>query len=193
MRPFERPAEEERRGEAVAGHVVAQVDDVAGLLAAEEAVALTERLEHVAVADVRHDDLDPVLAHQLVEAEVRHHRHRDEVDAQVEREDGEDLVAVDRVPFPIDCEHAVAVAVEGDSEVEAAVGHRRACSSERSVAPQPTLMFVTVRIRGDRRSPPLRAARMPVGAMPEYAPFAQSTAILRPDRSLPNRSTMCSR
>ena len=138
-----RPFSARRGGNAAAGRrrcVVTQVDDVARLLAAEQAVALTQRLEHVAVADVRDDDLDPVVAHQLVEAEVRHHRHRDEVDAQVEREDGEDLVAVDRLPVSIDREHAVAVAVEGDSEVEAAVSHR-ALEQARSVAPQPTLMF----------------------------------------------------
>ena len=42
------------------------------------------------------------------------------VDAQVEREDRDDLVAVDRLAALVDGEHAVAVAVEGDAEVEAA-------------------------------------------------------------------------
>ena len=73
---------------------------MARLLAAEDAALAPERLEHVAVADVGRDDADPALLHQPVEAEVRHHRDRDEVDAEVEREDGEDLVAVDDVAAP---------------------------------------------------------------------------------------------
>ena len=52
VRPCERAAQEQRRGEAVAGDVVAQADDVPGLLAAEDAALAVERLEHVAVADV---------------------------------------------------------------------------------------------------------------------------------------------
>ena len=99
-----------------------------------------QRLEDVAVADRRRDDSDSVLRHEPMEAEVRHHRHRDDVDAEGEREDGEDLVAVDDLAALVDREHAVAVAVEGDAEVEslAATG---VASAPRSVAPQPTLMF----------------------------------------------------
>ena len=52
-----------------------------------------------------------------MEAEVGHHRDGDEVDVQVEGEDGEDLVAVDRVALAVDREHPVAVTVEGDAEV----------------------------------------------------------------------------
>ena len=95
---------------------------MAGLLAAEDALLAAERLEHVAVSDVGGDDADPALLHQAVEAEVRHHRHRDEIDSEMEREDGKDLVAVDRVPVAVHGEHAVAVAVERDAEV---VGRRR--------------------------------------------------------------------
>ncbi len=58
-----------------------------------------------------------------MEAEVRHDGHRDEVDAEVQREHGEDLVAVDRLAALVDGEHAVAVAVERDSEVESLRGH----------------------------------------------------------------------
>ena len=137
-------------------------------------------------------DADAALLHQPVEAEVRHHRHRDDVDAEVEGEDGEDLVAVDGVAVAVDGEHAVAVAVEGDPEVEAARAHRLAASSARSVAPHPSLMFVAVRLVADRvTSAPSRSNAC--GAIPEYAPFAQSTAIRRPERSLPKRSRMCSR
>ena len=77
-----------------------------------------ERLEHVAVADVGRDDADPALLHQAVEAEVRHRRDHDGVDAEVEREHGEDLVAVERVAVLVHGEHPVAVAVERDPEVE---------------------------------------------------------------------------
>ena len=55
---LERRAEQQRRGETVAGDVVAKADDVAGLLAAEHAVLAAQRLEHVAVADVGRDDAD---------------------------------------------------------------------------------------------------------------------------------------
>ena len=66
-------------------------------------------------------DPDPMVAHQRVEAEIGHHGDRDLVDLLVEREDRDDLVAVDNVALLVDGEHAVAVAVEGDPEVEAAV------------------------------------------------------------------------
>ena len=55
---LERRAEQQRGREAVAGDVVAQADDVAGLLAAEHAALALQRLEHVAVADVGRDDAD---------------------------------------------------------------------------------------------------------------------------------------
>ena len=85
----------------------------------------------------------PRSRHQRVEAEVRHLRDRDEVDAEVEREDRDDPVAVDDLAALVDREHAVAVAVEGDPEVEAAaLDDRRLRARAVSVAPQPTLMFV---------------------------------------------------
>ena len=78
----------------------------------------------------------PRSLHQLVEAEVRHHRDRDEVDVEVEREDRDDLVAVDQLAVLVDREHAVAVAVERDPEVEAELDDRalqqRQCRSRRS-------------------------------------------------------------
>src|SRR3954462_4720783 len=55
-----------------------------------------------------------------MEAEVRHRRDGDALDAQVEPEPREDLVAVDRLSALVDREHPVAVAVEGDAEIEAA-------------------------------------------------------------------------
>jgi len=63
---------------------------------------------------------------------------------------------------------------------------------ERSVAPQPTLMFVP-----SGWSPIVvtlaPSSRKAFGAVCEYAPFAQSTAIRSPERSEPKRSTTCSR
>src|SRR3954469_17708851 len=47
----ERAAEQQPRGKSVARHVVAQEDDVTGLLAAEYRAVLLQRFEHVAVAD----------------------------------------------------------------------------------------------------------------------------------------------
>ena len=82
----------------------------------------------------------PRSLHQPVETEVGHHGDGDEVDIQVEREDGEDLVAVDRVAVTVDREHPVAVTVERDAEV-VSPARTVSCSSARSVAPQPSLMF----------------------------------------------------
>ena len=56
-----------------------------------------------------------------MEAEVRHRRHRDRVDAEREHEHGQDLVAVQRRARLVDGEHPVAVAVEGHAEVVVAV------------------------------------------------------------------------
>src|SRR5579884_2326100 len=114
----ERSAEEQRRGEPVAAHVVAQVDQVAGLLAPEHAAFPLERLEHVPVADVGRDHADAALRHQGVEPLVRHLGDGDDVDPEVEREHGDDLVAVDHLAALVHREHPVAVAVEGDTEVE---------------------------------------------------------------------------
>ena len=98
---------------------------MARLLAAEDAALGAKGLEHVAVADVGRHDPDAALGHEPVEAEVRHLGHRDEVDAEVEREHGEDLVAVDLAPGRVDGQHPVAVAVEGDAEVELRLAARR--------------------------------------------------------------------
>jgi len=94
---------------------------VARLLAAEQGAFTLERLEHIAVADVGRVHGDTALAHQGVEAEVRHHGDRDLVDLLVQGEDRNDLVSVDRFAVLVDREHAVAVAVEGDAEVVAAL------------------------------------------------------------------------
>src|SRR5581483_9871127 len=118
--PVQRAAEQQRRRETVARHVVAQADDVARLLAAEDAALAVERLEDVAVADVGRDHADAALLHEPMEAEVRHRRDGDEIDSELEREHRDDLIAVDRRAVLVDGEHAVAV--ERDPEIEPAAG-----------------------------------------------------------------------
>src|SRR5262245_23607296 len=111
------PAEEQRRRQPVTGDMSVEVDDVTGLLATEYGGLAAQGLQDVPVPNVRGYHANPMLLHQPVDAEVRHDRDDDDVDFQVERKDGEDLVAVDRSPFGIDGQHAVAVAVEGHAEV----------------------------------------------------------------------------
>ena len=48
---LDRLTQQERGGQAVTGHVVAQIDDVARLLAAQDASFLAQRLQDVAIAD----------------------------------------------------------------------------------------------------------------------------------------------
>src|SRR5712691_1782698 len=108
----ERTAELQCRCETVTGYVIAQEDDVSGLLAAEDPAFAVQRLEHVPVADVGRDHTDTLLLHQAMEAEVRHRRHGDEVDAERKRKDGDDLIAVECDAILVDRKHAIAVAVE---------------------------------------------------------------------------------
>src|SRR5829696_5420380 len=101
---LEGAAEEQRGGQPVAGHVAVEANQMTGLLTTQDGVLLPKRLEHVAVADIRGHDADPVVRHQSVETEVGHHGDDDRVDLKVEREDRE---------------HAVAVSVEGHAEIRA--------------------------------------------------------------------------
>ena len=97
--------------------MVAQVDDVARLLAAQQAAFAPERLEHVPVADVGRDDPNAVLFGEAVQPEVRHHRDGDQLDLEVQHQNREDLVAVDDLASRVDREHPVAVPVERNPEV----------------------------------------------------------------------------
>ena len=72
----ERPQSEKGGGDAVARRGEVGPDDVARLLAPERPVALEQLLDHVAVADLRLDDLDTRLLHRGHESEVGHHGHR---------------------------------------------------------------------------------------------------------------------
>ena len=93
-------------------------DQVAGLLAAEEQPLSAERLEDVTVADVGDEDANASLLHQAVKAEVGHRGDGYPLHPEMEGEDREDLVAVDRLSALVDREHPVTVPVEGDPEVE---------------------------------------------------------------------------
>jgi hypothetical protein len=119
----ERLEREQRGGDAVAGRDEAHLDDVARLLAPERPAALAQRLEHVAVADLGRGDLDARRPHAGVEAVVRHHRHRDARHAEVDGGERDQLVAVDDDAVAVDRQHAVAVAVEREARVVAAVAH----------------------------------------------------------------------
>ena len=99
---------------------------MARLLAAEHASFPPESFEHVPIAHIRRQDANPVLLHQPVEAEIRHHGDRYELDAELRRQDGEDLIPVHDLAHRVDREHPVAVAVERDSEVGSGVDDRPA-------------------------------------------------------------------
>ena len=71
-----------------------------------------------------------MLLHQPVEAEIRHHGDGHELDAELRRQDGEDLIPVHDLARRVDREHPVAVAVERDSEVESGVDDRPAQGGE---------------------------------------------------------------
>src|SRR6266508_3711554 len=113
--------EQECGDEPVAGDVAVQIDDVARLLPAKNRPRRAQRLDHIAIADVSDVRLDLALLHQLVEPEVRHRSHRHRVDSEREGEDGDDLIAVDGAAVPVNGEHAIAVAVESDAQVESSV------------------------------------------------------------------------
>ena len=111
------------------------------LLAPENASFALERFEDVAIADGRRHNADALLAHELVESEIRHLGHGHEVDPEMRCDNREDPVAVHLVSGRVHREHAVAVPVECDAQMDV-VGPHGLAEQERSVAPQPTLMFV---------------------------------------------------
>ena len=104
-------------------------DHVAGLLAAQRVAGHLHRLEHVAVADLGLADPDTGGLHRLHEAEVAHHGRDHGVLDQVaalghrQRQDRQDLVAVDVVALVVDREAPVGVAVEGEAGVRAVLEH----------------------------------------------------------------------
>jgi hypothetical protein len=103
---------------------------VARLLAAQRPAAFAQRLEDVAVADLRRRHLDARIAHGDVEAVVGHDGHRDAAagelpgPTQVQGGERDELVAVDDRPGAIDRQHAITVAVQREAERVAAVDDR---------------------------------------------------------------------
>ncbi len=102
-----------------------QDDDVSGLLAAQGVALGLHRLQDVAVADGRLDEVDALALHGDLEAQVRHHGADDGVLAQLpglahgEGQHREDLVAVDLLAGRVHGQAAVGVAVVRDAEVGA--------------------------------------------------------------------------
>ena len=159
-------------------------DHVAGLLATEGVAGDLHRLEHVAVADLGLAHPDAGGAHGLHEAEVAHHGRDDGVLGepallvQREREDREELVAVDDVALGVDRQAAVGVAVEREADVGAVLEDGR-LQRLRWVEPQFSLML---RPSGSAwialtSAPASSSARGPAS---EAAPSAQSRTTLSP-------------
>ena len=157
---------------------------MARLLAAQRRARLEHPLEHVAVADVGHLDRDPVLAHQAVEAQVRHRRdddplaHERVAPVPLDRERRDDGVAVHGPAASVDREAAIGVAVEREAAVRLGAPRRprprrRGASSRRR-----SLMF-----RPSGSAPMNRASRCTPSASRRAAaaaaPFAQSNTTRR--------------
>ena len=87
-------------------------------------------LEHVAVADLGAEQLEPCVAKLPLEAEVGHHRRHDRVALelaarlQAERDQRHQLVAVDQLALLVDDDQPVGVAVERQADIRAARDHR---------------------------------------------------------------------
>ena len=113
----------------VAGGLHVGEDGVAGLLAADAVVPLQHLLQHVPVPHVGADQVDAVVAAELVEPQVAHHRGHQGVAVElptalhVQGADGQDLVAVDGPPLLVHQQAAVRVAVKGHADVVAPLHH----------------------------------------------------------------------
>ena len=112
---------------------------------------------------------------------LRHHRDDDGVVdelarvAQLQRRQREQAIAVDDVAVVVDGDHAVAVAVERETEVGAALRRTAAASEPRRVAPQRVVDVAAVRRCVDHRRPSRRARANARGAASLIAPLAQSS------------------
>ena len=168
---------------------------MAALLSAEHVASPAHLLEHVAVADVGPAHLDALGGHGPPEAQVGHRRDHDGVarqvapPAQVQGQQGEDLVAVHRRarPRPPRAPGRRRRRRPGPRSAPADA-HRRRRAAARSVDPQPSLMLTP------SGSTPIAVTRAPSrsstsGAVTAVAPWAQSTTIDRPVRSTGRRSS----
>ena len=88
-------------------------------------------LEDVLVADGRPDDLPARGLHGGLQAAVGEHRHDQAAAGElasgepVEGEQTDELIAVDHIAGGVDRHAAVGIAVEGEADVGATLGHRR--------------------------------------------------------------------
>ena len=138
----------QRRDQPVAGRRMIGEDDVAGLLAADVEAALAHRLEHVAVADLGADQLEPVASRGSARgrgwtspSRPRRRPRARRAGAQNERDQRHQLVAVDDLALLVDDDQPVGVAVERDADMRAAPRPPCACSAAGAVEPQPSLML----------------------------------------------------
>ena len=104
---------------------------MAALLAPEHGSSAFHLLEHVAVTDLRLDELDPGVAHAAHEPEVRHHGPDDHIPLERpalvhrQRARSQHLIAIDHGALGVGEQRTVRVAVMGDPRIGAAFGHLR--------------------------------------------------------------------
>ena len=106
---------------------------------------------------------------------------------QVEGQDRQDLIAVHQLAGVVDRQHPVAVPVEGEPELMAALAHRR---PERVGVRRAALLVDVDPVGGgvDDRHPGARVAAGPRGAVTAVAPLAQSITTDTPSRRAGKRS-----
>ena len=128
------------RHQAVTGGVVLQEDDVAGLLAADDGAVREHALQNVAIAHGGLNHLEALLLHGDGEAQVAHDGRDDlgvgelATGGQVGAADGQDVVTVDLVALAVHEQHAVGVAVVGQTDVGMGAQHELAQGLEVSGA-----------------------------------------------------------
>ena len=104
-------------------------DQVSALLASKIEAVLQHLIDHVLVADVRANDLSPGLSHRVDQSGVAHDR-RDQgllversLLHHVQRRDRHDIVAVDQIAVFVAQQHAIGVAIMGQSDIGAVLAH----------------------------------------------------------------------
>ncbi len=121
----------ERGDDPVARGALLEDDHVTALLAAEDGARNLHPLEDVLVADGGPDDLAAGRLDRHLETAVRQDRHDEAAPGElapgqpVEGEQADQLVAVDDVPGGVDRDAPVGIAVEGEADVGAPLGHGR--------------------------------------------------------------------
>ena len=120
------------RHQAVAGGVVLQEDDMAGLLAADDGTVLEHTLKNIAVAHGGLNHLKALLLHGDGETEVAHNGRDDlgvgelTASSKVGATDGKNVVAIDLVALTVHEQHAIGVAVVGKADIGVGAQHELA-------------------------------------------------------------------